>query len=48
MSLLVFHPRFINWQTDPDLVLQPPGKKNAPDGCNAEPEYKDENYRKHF
>jgi hypothetical protein len=48
MSLLVFRSRFINWQTDPDLVLQPSGKKNTPAGCIAEPEYKGKNREKHF
>jgi len=48
MSRLIFRSRFINWQTDPDLVLQPSGKQNAPEGCNAEPAYKNKNHRKHF
>jgi hypothetical protein len=48
MSLLVFRSRFIKWQTDPDLVFQPSGKKNAPAGCNPEPEYKIKNRKKDF
>jgi hypothetical protein len=48
MSLLVFRSRFINWQTDPDSVLQPSGKKNAPAGCKAEPEYKGKNRTETF
>jgi len=45
---LVFRSRFIKWQTDPDLVFQPSGKKNAPAGCNPEPEYKVKNREETF